>query len=535
MKNLLFNLQEAELLRRDSQAALDSERSASERNRLGQFATPNELAVQIAKCISRDWPNHLNNVRFADPSIGSGSFFSAALSVFGMENIESGVGVELDERFVRVANEIWRDSGLCVIEGDFTQIIANGSRPDSPNLILANPPYVRHHHLDRGDKERLQSLVELSCKLEVSGLSGLYVYFLLLATEWMEEGGIAAWLIPSEFMDVNYGKVLREFFTERVVLDRIHRFDPKDVQFNDALVSSAIVFFRKLSPTHSHRVQFTFGGTLEQPAVEDVVSVEELKKSRKWSVYPSHQENDRRISTDRHQSTFSDFFKIQRGIATGCNKFFILDRDEARKRNLPTRYLRPILPSPRNLKTTIIEADEDGYPKLSPQLCLIDCDLSEREIQEHYPGLWEYLLTANTLGIKDGYLLKKRSPWYRQERREPAPFMCTYMGRGSAEKQPFRFIRNRSQAIGTNLYLMLTPQKSLAAMLRKHPERLDALHEVMGNIAGDELRGEGRVYGGGLNKIEPSELGRISALPIISLWPELGFATKKSETKSLFP
>jgi len=45
--------------------------------------------------------------------------------------------------------------------------------------------------------------------LPVSGLAGLYCYFLLLADEWVQNQGISIWLIPNEFMDVNYGKTIK--------------------------------------------------------------------------------------------------------------------------------------------------------------------------------------------------------------------------------------------------------------------------------------------------------------------------------------
>jgi hypothetical protein len=387
-------------------------------------------------------------------------------------------------------------------------------------LILANPPYVRHHHLTYEEKERLKSLVYRMTGFEINGLAGLYVYFLFLATAWMKESGYAAWLIPSEFMDVNYGSVLKRFLTDRVTLIRAHRFDPDDVQFGDALVSSVVLIFRKTPPSSTHAAEFTFGGSFRAPHASNSIPLEQLRESRKWTCYPNHAKNDRCTSIGEGPR-LGDFFRIQRGIATGSNKVFVLSRAEAERRGFPVRYLRPILPSPRQLKQTVVEADENGYPLLERQLCLIDCDLPEYILKDHHPTLWEYLQAAESLGVKNGYLVGKRTPWYRQEQREPAPFLCTYMGRGSDNKPPFRFIWNRSQAIGTNLYLMLYPQNELALMLRQHADRFAEVFALLGKVTGQELRGEGRVYGGGLNKIEPNELARISAAPFIRRWPEL--------------
>ena len=511
----------AEARRQAVQVELDARRPAAERNRLGQFATPHALAVEIAGYVHSLMDGATAKVRFADPSVGTGSFYSAALAAWGRERIERAVGVEIDPAFCDAARCLWADADLDVICGDFTRLVAGGGLPSSPNLILANPPYVRHHHIGREDKQRLQALVRQMTGVEVNGLAGLYVYFLLLATAWMEGGGYAAWLVPSEFMDVNYGAPLKRFLTDRVTLLRAHRFDPDDVQFGDALVSSVVLVFRNSPPPSGHAAEISFGGSLRAPHVCEAIPAVRLRESRKWTALPDHSRNDRRSVTDQKGPTLGDFFRIRRGIATGSNPFFILERVEAERRHFPDACLRPILPSPRRLKTTVIEADEQGYPLIDRPLCVIDCDLPDGVLKERHGELWAYLQTAEQLGVKDGYLVGKRTPWYKQERREPAPFLCTYMGRGSDEKRPFRFIWNHSNAIGTNLYLMLYPRDGLAAMLRRDPARAVEVFALLGAITGDELRGEGRVYGGGLNKIEPGELARVSAAPFVRRWPEL--------------
>lgn len=143
--------------RRALQAQIDTGRSMAERNRLGQFATPNVLAVEIATYVASLLGQSGKAVHFGDPAIGSGSFFSAALAVLGADRIRSAIGIEIDPAFCEAARRLWSDAGLKVVGGDFTRIVASGASPPAPNFILANPPYVRHHHLEREDKVRLRT------------------------------------------------------------------------------------------------------------------------------------------------------------------------------------------------------------------------------------------------------------------------------------------------------------------------------------------------------------------------------------------
>ncbi len=253
-----------EARRLKEQARLDSLKSAAERNKWGQFATPPELALSIvryARGVMEDIP-----VRFLDPAIGTGSFYSALNQAFPAQDISAAAGIELDPIFARAATELWQGRGLIVTEGDFTR----QAPPDQRfNLVLTNPPYVRHHHLSVDDKKRLKAKLAQSLLLDISGLAGLYCYFLLLCHDWMEEEGLAIWLIPSEFMDVNYGSTIRCYLTERVTLLHIHRFCPTDAQFTDALVSSAVVVFRKSAPPPDHTARFSFAGSIEHPRTEE--------------------------------------------------------------------------------------------------------------------------------------------------------------------------------------------------------------------------------------------------------------------------
>lgn len=208
-----------------------------------------------------------------------------------------------------------------------------------------------------------------------------------------------------------------------------------------------------------------------------------------------------------------DIFSIRRGLVTGGNDFFVLSEADAVKRELPDEVLTPILPSPRYLSESEVLARLDGSPELTTRNFLLDCRLEEQEVEAQYPSVWRYLNTAPT-SLRDRYICRHRNPWFRQERRGPAPLLCTYLGRGAKGRRPFRFILNQSNATAANVYHLLYPLPPLQAAIEKDSLVLRRIWEHLNTVDVSMLLRESRVYGGGLHKLEPSELSQVSLMGI---------------------
>ncbi len=272
------------------------------------------------------------------------------------------------------------------------------------------------------------------------------------------------------------------------------------------------------SPPADHAVRFSYGGSLNQPEQDRWVSSKMLRQDPKWTRYPFQAH-----FTPVNTPVLGDFFRIKRGLVTGHNRYFILPEEEIVQRGLPRVAFRPILPSPRYLVDDHIVADTDGNPVLDRNLFLLDCRWDEQAVAQKYPTLWAYLEEGKAQGVADQYLCRHRTPWYVQEQRPAAPFVCTYLGRSDKRQgRPFRFILNESQATAANVYLMLYPQPPLDQVLQHDRGLKQKVWQVLHEICPQSLLGEGRVYGGGLHKLEPKELGNVPAPALADLLPITG-------------
>lgn len=107
------------------QEMLDEGKTSEERNRLGQFATPYPLAVDImeyvATIISQD------DISFLEPAIGTGVFYSAFLSIFG-DKAHTAQGYEIDPYYIRSCGFI------LLFSYALNELVKQGSF-----VVLANP------------------------------------------------------------------------------------------------------------------------------------------------------------------------------------------------------------------------------------------------------------------------------------------------------------------------------------------------------------------------------------------------------------
>jgi hypothetical protein len=494
---------DVELKRQSLQTFLDSQKKQGERNILGQFSTSKTLADSIIKAALK-YTN--GKIKFLDTSIGTGVFFSALLDYSKKRNISCARGYEIDKHYALPSMELWQNEKIEYIIGDFFDFMPPQSNEEKFNVIISNPPYIRHHYIASDVKKRLNERIKKTFGVSFSGLTGLYGYFMALSALWLQDNGISAWLVPGEFLDVNYGEKIKTFLLKKVKLLRIHRFNPLKVQFPDALVTSTVVFY-SMGQT-SDAVLFTTGNDINEPDTQKFIFSKDLNSNDKWSGWFSA-----RPKTLKNGIVIGDYFYVKRGIATGSNKHFILTDEAIKELNVPDEYLKPILPSPRYITSNIIETGEDGYIAGIKKRYLLNITCSENDAVNLPENLYYYLKEIY-IEIKDNYIIRNRSPWFKQEYRPECPFLVSYMGRNP--NKPFRLFFNTTNATAPNVYLMLYPKFNWKKIEKQNRGFLLNLHKNLQNISSEAFVSSGRVYGGGLYKLEPKELMHVQIDNILS-------------------
>lgn len=468
------------------------------RYELGQFFTPEPIALFMADAISAVKP-----ATVLDPGIGGGVLLGAVGP--GPRRF----GCDIDPAAVRIARESLALQGgdLEIVEGDF---LPSGDWPFSIqafDAVISNPPYIRHHNLTKKQKA-LAKHYSILMGTTVSSLAGSYVYFFLEALERLTEGGRLVFITPTEFLDVRYGAALKQVLLNYCDLDEILVLKMDELAFDGVLTTSAItIATKKVKPSRKFRLsEATFDG-VEVTRLRSVdLDGNEEKASLPWTpLLPSRAEKILPLIKGR-TAQLGNYARIRRGIATGDNSFFCMTQVDVDKWEIEPEYLVPVVVGSKDIPENGIALTKSFWEERTTaggRVWLLWCHKPKAELSG--TNVLRYIEHGETLKLPERFNCKTRKPWYGVEKVAPADFFVTYMSRDKA-----RFIRNE---LGARC------MTSLLNIWAKDGVNVDDLRSILDDDANAEiLREFGRTYGGGLGKIEPGDLRTLPVRPIEQDW-----------------
>lgn len=458
-------------------------RNGDERRGLGQTYTPGTIITSML-----DWSASEGvPERVIDPGSGSGRFTVAAGRRFPKARL---VAADVDPIATLMTRGNLAASGLAqrstVLLRDYRDL--GPENVDGKTLFIGNPPYVRHHQID---PEWKRWLLETAADRGhvASGLAGLHVHFFLATVVHGRPGDIGAFITSAEWLDVNYGSLVRQFLLDGLGGLGVHVLDPDATPFADVATTGVITTFRLGSHPKSIKLR-------RVKRVDDLGALEggrsvsrgRLAEAKRWTplirVTPKFPEG---------WIELGELCRVHRGAVTGANDVWVTRADET---DLPPEVLFPSVTRARELFAAGKRLAAADHLR-----CVIDLptdldvfDAGDRKVIDRF------LKKAKQGGVADGYVARSRKAWWKVGLRHPAPILATYMAR-----RPPAFVRNLANARHINIAHGLYPRVPMADNI------LDMLATALRSSV---VVGQGRTYAGGLTKFEPREMERV---PVPSL------------------
>jgi adenine-specific DNA methylase len=465
----------------------------------GGYYTPPDLAAFLAR-----WVKEISPKRVLEPSCGDGVFFSALAKVQGFKKA-SVVGFELDPDEAAKADARARDVGLTgatIHSEDFLQwaidhFVDRSARFDA---VVGNPPFVRYQYLPEPFQFRAEQIFD-GLELPFTKHTNAWVPFLLASMALLRPGGRLAMVVPSEIIHVTHAQSLRSYLGREC--RRLVIVDPEELWFDGTLQGAVILMAEKKrseAETAEGLGMYPVKGReflrLSPLTVFDAPrSINGKTVQGKWTRALLNSETRSlfdEISEHADVHRFDDVAKVDVGIVTGANKFFLVSDDVVKSYRL-AKWAHPmfgrsehcpgIIYDDRQHAANAIKGNPTNFLWFNETSCKVDAAAKA------------YIQLGEKQSLHTRYKCRVRSPWYTV----PSVY-ATEIGMLKRSHDTPRLILNQIGAYTT-----------------------DTAYRIRSNVAAEKLVGcfinpltalsaelEGRHYGGGVLELIPSEIERLT-------------------------
>lgn len=474
--------------------------SLVERKDLGAFYTPRAMTDFVAA-----WAVRGPAERILDPGCGDAAFLLGAagrlkaLGATAQEISAQLTGVDLNDDAVATAGAELAERGVLprLLSGNFFSFTAQGLFPTLPSFdaVIGNPPYVRYQ-LFREENRAAGLRAALRSGVLLPQLSSSWAPYLIHATSFLQPGGRLAMVLPGELLHVGYAAAVRSFLLQHFRDLTILSFEEK--VFPGAMEEVVILLGTKGAGDGRLRVcrLQSLADLREAPAeVLTRARVSRVAPGERWLTALLEQEAVAAALDVVHRARFESLGTLGRvdiGVVTGANDFFVLTRDRVERSRLPSTVLVPVVSKAahvRGIRYGLADWQAQENSGSPCHLLLVNGD-------DRSEALARYLAQGEALGLPARYKCRTRKPWFRVPYVRKPDLFLTYMNHIAP-----RLVVNDAGVTSTNTVHGVFLSDPLLAV------PLAAAFQNSATLLSAEI--EGRSYGGGVLKIEPGEAVRI--------------------------
>jgi len=346
------------------------------------------------------------------------------------------------------------------------------------DVILMNPPYVRHQLIDKRERERYRKEIPEICKFKRT--ADYWVYFLIKSMSHLRLGGSIGAILPWSFLQADYGREVRtwlltkfskitvlalsgDYFKgaeERVVLLWLENYGGEatsiKISFADKVCNRVKYYELNEKQWKAPKVIFS-----EQYSVENIL---------------------KRYINEFGFSRFGEYGNVNIGIVTGADRFFILERNSAFNIGFFEKDFTPIIKTSKEFAGLNL----NGY---KPRNVLISFPKELLETHKKYIKKGEDLdfhLRAHSL---------RRNPWYAVNVGKTPDAFFAYR----ALKTPYLVLNDSGIQCTNSVHRIYFNE-----LKRDEKEWIQiSLLSAVGQLS---LEAYSKSYGRGILKIEPSSL-----------------------------
>lgn len=372
----------------------------------GSYYTPFRTVQFMKEYLSREKKLY---GKVLEPSAGDGRF----IDLFEKEEqVEQVVAVELMAEKVNKLKKKGYSDRVEIVEDDFLSF--SEKTDERYHLIIGNPPYINKKNMENEPKEKAKEICE-KYQLPNSLMQNMWVAFVLASVSCLEEGGTIFFVLPMEFLQVQYAEKIRLFLEKH--FNTIHILSFKERMFPEIEQESCLVYLTN-GPQERSYINFKIYMELDAYTPCYCSKIQRNKPLKKWTNAILSDEDIDLLNMFRSKyKKVSELCEASPGIVTGANNEFILTEEQVRQMDchdfiLPTISKSNMLNGQFILtQNTVQNLAAHGNKVYLLNLAQVREELFSQVLKEYLEEIGD---KENTSGIKlkNRFKCRNRKPWY---------------------------------------------------------------------------------------------------------------------------